>query len=296
MCCTPTRTPLEEQLVREALAMAGYALASGKALPPRVAETLQDSLLACNPDIAPDSERTASTVRELTWAHAQLTQLVAPAAPRAVLLLAPPPGGEAPRTMFGPIRLVRYLLLVSLVSLICLLFLGATEEVTGASKEVFFDLNGLPSLANAAFLLCAASIGASFSALFRINLYIAATTYDPKHDVSYWVQYGLGLIAGVLLATMIPISDAAGPAISRSVLALVGGFSASLLYRTLDRLSRSIESLVAAHPTGDSLGPPPASSTEELQTTVKQLLTLFNKPEEVETAPVYAGGRKANTG
>jgi hypothetical protein len=156
-------------------------------------------------------------------------------------------------------------------------------------------LNGLPSLANAGFFLCAASIGASFSALFRINLYIAATTYDPKHDVSYWVQYGLGLIAGVLLATMIPISDAAGPAISRSVLALVGGFSASLLYRTLDRLSRSIESLVASHPTGDSFAPPVRSSTEDLQTTVKQLVTLLDKPQRVEPTSVYPG-LKSGTG
>jgi hypothetical protein len=279
MCRTLNSTPLEEQLIREALAMAGFALASGKALPPRVAEILQESLLGCDSAAAPEGERNVSAIGALSWAHAELTQLVAPAAPRAVLLLAPPPGGETPGSIFGPIRLVRYLLLLSLVSLICLLLLGATEEVTGASNEVFFDQSGLPSLANAAFLLCAASIGASFSALFRINLYIAATTYDPRHDVSYWVQYGLGLIAGVLLATMIPISDATGQPISRSVLALVGGFSASLLYRTLDRLSRSIESLVAAHPAaGDSL-PPAVSSTHDLHTSVKQLVTLLNKPE-----------------
>jgi hypothetical protein len=295
MSYTPARTPLEEQLIREALAMAGYALASGKALPRRVAEIVQDALMACDPVVGRDGDPDISPVGALTWAHAELTQLVAPAAPRAVLLLAPPPGETVPRSMFGPIRLVRYLLLVSLASLICLLVLGATEEVTGVSNQAIFDLNGLSSLANAAFLLCAASIGASFSALFRINLYIAATTYDPKHDVSYWVQYGLGLIAGVLLATMIPISDAAGPGISRSVLALVGGFSASLLYRTLDRLSRSIEALVASHPTGDSLAPPVRSGTEDLQTTVKQLVTLLDKPKGVEPTSVYPG-LKSGTG
>jgi hypothetical protein len=80
------------------------------------------------------------------------------------------------------------------------------------------------------------------------------------------------------------------------VLALVGGFSASLLYRTLDRLSRSIESLVAVHATGESLVSPGPSSAEDLQTTVKQLVTLLDKPHEVETTAVLPSGRKSGTG
>src|SRR6266508_926283 len=46
MCTVPAHTPLEEQLVREALAMASYALASGKTLPVDVVEVLQCSLIA----------------------------------------------------------------------------------------------------------------------------------------------------------------------------------------------------------------------------------------------------------
>ncbi len=245
MCTVPARTPLEEQLVREALAMASYALASGKTLPVEVVEVLQCSLIASAQfatSVASCTDRCAE-VGALSWAHAELTRLVAPAAPRAVLLLAEQPRGGGRWSIFGPIRLVRCLLVLAMASLVGLLAFGATEYVTPLGTHPA-DLVGLSSLINAAFLLCAASIGASFSALFRINLYIAATTYDPKHDVSYWVEYGLGLIAGVLLATMVPVTSGSGAVLTRPALALVGGFSASLLYRILDRISRSIESMV----------------------------------------------------
>jgi len=103
---------------------------------------------------------------------------------------------------------VRYLLALALVSVLGLLLIGASDQVTPTTANIL-SMSGVPSLLNSLFLLCAASVRAAFSGLFRINLYIA-TTYDPKHDASYWVQYGLGVIAGVLLATMIPVPDGPG--------------------------------------------------------------------------------------
>jgi hypothetical protein len=281
-------TPLEDQLIRESTAMASYALASGKHLPPRVAEILQSAQLARQ--LAPDSVSVAAVdPPALTWAHAQLTRLVAPAAPRAVLLLAEQSGHRGRWGIFGPIPLVRYLLAIALISMLGLLFIGATEQVSLTTVNIF-NLVGLASILNSLFLLCAASLGASFSGLFRINLYIAATTYDPKYDASYWVQYGLGVIAGVLLGTLIPLADAtAGSAITRPVLALVGGFSASVLYRLMDRLSRSIESMVAGGPTDASPPQPmsqlvengadggPPRTTEELVVALRQLVTALSQ-------------------
>jgi len=246
-------TPLETQLVREATAMASYALASGKQLPVAVVQILQTSQIAMEPANGTAAMGTVD-VGALSWAHGELTRLVAPAAPRAVLLLAEQPGHSngGGWSIFGPIRLVRYFLALALISVIGLLLLGATTQVTLSAANIF-SLTGLPSLLNSLFLLCAASVGAAFSGLFRINLYIAATTYDPKHDASYWVQYGLGVIAGVLLATLIPVTEATGSAFTRPVLALLGGFSASLIYRLMDRLSRSIESMVTGPHEGTSL-------------------------------------------
>jgi hypothetical protein len=234
------------------------------------------------------SDDTDIDVGALSWAHAELTRLVAPAAPRAVLLLAELSGTHGRWSIFGPIRLVRYLLFLSVLSVLGLLLIGATEEVSLSNANIL-SLTGWSSILNSVFLLCAASLGAAFSGLFRINLYIAATTYDPKYDASYWVQYGLGVIAGVLLATLIPVTEATDSAITRPVLALVGGFSASLLYRLMDRLSRSIESMVAG---GTSTGPtgsvpgepilaapsgPPSPTTDELIIALSRLTTALEQ-------------------
>src|SRR5215207_6829033 len=250
-------TALEEQLLREATAMASYALASGKPVGPSIVDAVHAALAAhganadngtCRDGTTAEHHTYTHDIAALTRAHAQLTLIGAPAAPRAVLLLARGADGLGRWGILGPIRMVRYLLALALLSLIGLMLLGTSEHVTATSGNIFKEA-GLTALLNALFLLCAASVGAAFSGLFRINLYIAATTYDPQHDASYWVQYGLGLIAGFLLATIIPASDtSAGAAIGRPVLALVGGFSASLLYRVLDRLSRTIESMLDAPP------------------------------------------------
>jgi hypothetical protein len=285
---TRVRTALEDQLVREATAMGSYALASGKHLPKSVAQILQNAQQAAQPNNELELSR-AVDVGELSWAHAELTRLVAPAAPRAVLLLADPFGCRGWWSIFGPIRMVRYLLAVALASVLGLLFIGASDQVSLATANIF-SLTGLPSILNSLFLLCVASVGAAFSGLFRINLYIAATTYDPKHDASYWVQYGLGVIAGVLLATLIPFSEATGSAITRPVLALLGGFSASVIYRLMDRLSRSIESMVAGN-ADNTVGsnhdwsvPPnsPVSPTaDELMTALNRATILLGEAQSV---------------
>jgi hypothetical protein len=293
-------TPLETQLVREATAMASYALASGKQLPVAVVQILQTSQIAMEPANGTAAMGTVD-VGGLSWAHGELTRLVAPAAPRAVLLLAEQPGHSngGGWSIFGPIRLVRYFLALALISVIGLLLLGATTQVTLSAANIF-SLTGLPSLLNSLFLLCAASVGAAFSGLFRINLYIAATTYDPKHDASYWVQYGLGVIAGVLLATLIPVTEATGSAFTRPVLALLGGFSASLIYRLMDRLSRSIESMVTGHegaslqgtggsPFSESVPPTPTKTNEDLIIALGRLTSMLGQvqaePDEGPALP-----------
>jgi len=106
--------------------MASYALASGKTLPVEVVEVLQCSLIASAQfatSVASCTDRCAE-VGALSWAHAELTRLVAPAAPRAVLLLAEQPRGGGRWSIFGPIRLVRCLLVLAMASLVGLLAFG----------------------------------------------------------------------------------------------------------------------------------------------------------------------------
>jgi len=271
--------------------MASYALASGHQVPVAVVQILQDAQLASDPRSVSGVD-----VPALSWAHSELTRLVAPAAPRAVLLLADQRSSRDRWSIFGPIRLVRYLLALALLSVLGVLLIGASDQVSPTTASVL-SLTGVPSLLNSMFLLCAASVGAAFSGLFRINLYIAATTYDPKHDASYWVQYGLGVIAGVLLATLIPVAETTGTPITRPVLALVGGFSASLLYRIMDRLSRSIESMVSgpadsaaggqasSYPAIPGYSGAPAPTTDELVIALSRLTTALGQPQNVPNGP-----------
>lgn len=95
--------------------------------------------------------------------------------------------------------------------------------------------HGASALVNEIFFLAAGGIGAAFAALFRAYVYIAEGTYDPKYESSYWIRFILGLMAGVLLPALVPLGTTSS-AVTRPALALVGGFSAALVYRILQRL------------------------------------------------------------
>jgi hypothetical protein len=80
--------------------------------------------------------------------------------------------------------------------------------------------------------------------LFTAYQYIAAGTYDTTYESSYWIRYILGLIAGVVLPSLIPVSSGnSSAAVTRPLLALLGGFSAAVLYRILQRFVEIVEAL-----------------------------------------------------
>lgn len=107
--------------------------------------------------------------------------------------------------------------------------------------------SGIPLLLNLLFYIAAAGLGASFTALFTANQYIVKGTFEPKYDPSYWIRFILGLIAGMVLAAILPINQKLSgglQAMGRPLLAMLGGFSSSLLYEVLTRVSEAVESLV----------------------------------------------------
>lgn len=63
---------------------------------------------------------------------------------------------------------------------------------------------------------------------------------EARHS-SDWVRFNLGLIAGMVLAVLVPI-DTGSKTFERPLLALLGGFSASVVYRILQRLVDTLES------------------------------------------------------
>ncbi len=256
---SPSAPSLREQLLVESVAMARYALASGTSVPSHIIRTIErasggpthggaDGRRQAHEVDGQDSSATdtAELIRdplaELSRAHAELVRLVSPASPRTIVLLSEE--GSGPLAALGPVRLVRQMLVAVIVLLVVFVALAATSYVSTESGDIFTS-TGLDVLANELFFLAAGGIGAAFSALFTAYRYIAEGTYDPKYESSYWVRFILGLIAGVLLASLIPVGEGdGGAALTKPLLALLGGFSAAVVYRILERLVETVESLV----------------------------------------------------
>jgi hypothetical protein len=125
------------------------------------------------------------------------------------------------------------------------LFIGlaSTHWVNTKSGDIL-NSHGWSTLVNELFFLAAGGIGAAFAALFRAYTYISDGTYDPKYESSYWIRFILGMMAGVLLPALVPIgSGSSANGLSRPILALIGGFSAALVYTILQRLVDVVASL-----------------------------------------------------
>lgn len=243
---------LAKQGYLECEAMAKYALASGH----KVSGALLQQLQELQPTIHSDIKLTDNTtMRQLAECHARLSRLIAPATPRTILLLDSETEQAGFLRFLGPVPLIRQMMLAAVVSLIALICLTLSPEVNGskANSDILVG-SGIPLLLNELFLLSAAALGASFSALFIANRYIQEGTFDPKYNISYWIRFVLGLIAGFILATLIDldalqkVSEGNGGtgssnAFARPLLAMIGGFSAAVVYRILSRLAETVESL-----------------------------------------------------
>lgn len=235
----PQFPSVQEQVLKASEAMVHYSLASGLRVPEKVVQAVVRARL--NED---DPAPTADPDPALLRAHGELVRLVAPATPRTILLISE--GRRTRLSMLGPVRLVQHMLIAVLILLALFIALSMTSYVKRGGGD-YENSSGLPLLANELFFLAAGGLGAAFSALFTAYRYISEGTYDPKYESSYWLRFILGLMAGLLLALLVPVSSGEGSTpLSRPVLALLGGFSAAVLYRILERLVAGVESIVQA--------------------------------------------------
>lgn len=68
--------------------------------------------------------------------------------------------------------------------------------------------------------------------------------FDPKYEPSYWIRLLVGIMAGLILASLIPVDPDALNGLGHPTLSLLGGFSASLVYRILNLLVSFVEDIV----------------------------------------------------
>jgi hypothetical protein len=227
---------LDEQLLRASEAMIRYAFASGLTVPEPVTDVVHQAASAGG---TPD-------VRQLTRAHNELVRIVAPATPRTILVVSE--GRQSALSMLGPVRLVRQMLVVVIVLLVLFLLLASSQEVNESGGD-FFHSAGVPVLVNGLFYLVAGGLGAAFSALFTAQRYIKDGIYDPKYESTYWLRFILGLMAGLLLPALVPLAgEGEAGAVTRPLLALLGGFSASVLYGVLEGVVTTVETPVRTDP------------------------------------------------
>lgn len=249
MNSTPAMDSVAQVLLDECTELAKYALASGNSVPSLVLQTIADCQ-ANGVDHCPPTSGGISDIQRLADAHSILSQLVAPATPRAITLFAHQRIKYPRLCYFGPIPLVRWLMLIAIVFLTLLIALSATkatnlfDENGNVIDWSIFNSSGSILVIRMLFLLSAAGLGACFAALFRVNKTIVAGNYDPKYSVSYWIRIVLGLIAGVILSEVVPLANTSLRDGAKPILALLGGFSAATLFRILNRLVLAIESIV----------------------------------------------------
>jgi len=233
---------MREQLLHESIEMIRYAFAKGKGVPTAVVDVVEQYQSQSQRPGAKPLDPTA-----LVQAHGRLAKLVAPATPMGIVLLSGASGGDR-WSFLGPVPLVRRLMKTALACVAAFMLLSLTKLVNGTDIDVLHS-RGVELLVNELFWLSAAGIGASFTMLFQVNEYIARSNYDPKYEPSYWIKFFLGVMAGFILVTLLPLpestaAEGAGTlSLMKPTLAMLGGYSASAVYRILTRLVEAIESL-----------------------------------------------------
>jgi hypothetical protein len=228
---------LRDQILREAVEMIRYAFASGKSVPTGVVDTVEQ--YESHP-----FDATPLATSPLVLAHSRLVKIVAPATPRAIELLAD--GNGTSRFAFlGPVSLVRQLMVVAIVCVLAFVLIGLFEA-TGTSTVTFVNAWGWKLLLNQAWWLAAAGVGASFAILFQVNGYIGNSNYNPRYAPTYWVKFLLGLMAGYIMVALLPFSldrQGSGIHLMQPAVAMLGGYSASAVYRILTRLVEAVETI-----------------------------------------------------
>ena len=235
---TPTKQgEVFKQMLQECEAMARHSLASGAKVSGALIQTIESAR-----DTSPDAQKPSATA--LSRVHSRLAETVAPATPRTILLLALEAEKPGLLKFLGRVPLVRRMMVAALFFLVCFVTISLSPDVNETGGDILKD-SGLSLLLNQLFFVSAAGLGAAFAALFKANRYVVQGTFDPKYESSYWIRFTLGIIAGMLLAVLIPLDTGAEAApLGKPLLAMLGGFSAALVHRILNRLVDTVESLV----------------------------------------------------
>jgi hypothetical protein len=254
------RESLHDELLAQCVAMMRHAMGAGIGVPPDLLGRLDVFLVPAPPvpDAGGSETPNAPPASDLTEIHKTLAGLVAPATPAAILLFAREQAAHPMIYSVGPVPVMRHFLVLSAVSLFSMLAVSLSDQVNDQNlSRTLLNLSGFPLLMVEIFLLSAASLGSCFAILQKLNGFIAAGDYDPKYQATYWGRWMMGVISGIILSQLFfpffshPLDDAGQPVpgnwlpsdVGQPMLALLGGYSATLVQRLIQRVMLAIESL-----------------------------------------------------
>lgn len=240
---------IKESLYDQCRVMFEHALKTGKVIDSKLVMPLKK-----------DDSKVSQ--EELLKVFNYLSNLVKPATPGTLILFEKNRQSKSKFKKLGPLPIVRWFMMVAILSLFTLIAISLFPQVNNVTMQYsMLQGSGWSQFERLMFLLAASSVGASFYALFKMNGYIQQGTFDMKYASTYWSRYVLGLVAGVLLSELFVVFIETLPATTESatsneappltsapylikpILAILGGFSANLVYRILSRLIDTVESL-----------------------------------------------------
>lgn len=226
----PHKTPsdLRPTLVDECRAMISYASARGIPLPAAAVTVVGDATDGTTP----------VPLANLSDAHQLLARAVAPAAPDTIRTV----NEEHKDGFLRYLGATNYARVLSVLAIIAF-FTFVTLQVVNTKNWQEVLLTALASI-----------IGGIFYVMFELSRRLADGTFNRGLEGQYTILIILGGLAGTALAFLIvrptpaPAGDTTGATIevllTRPLLALLGGFSARVVYRVLERLVETVEALI----------------------------------------------------
>jgi hypothetical protein len=240
---------IASDMANEVRAMTTHALRLGITVPVWVLETVARA------DIEAPRSRAEldGATTDLNRAHGELARLINPFTPDLIVMLELEADVSKLRRALGRVSIERIFMLIAVASVAAFVLISLSPYIKDPKYSDFFTSSGFPLLLNEFFFISAASIGASFANLFQIDRELSTGKFIPKNQSTYWVQFILGIVAGLLLSTILNIqsiaptsSEAAGRMqFKAATLALMGGFSSSIVQSIVQRMIEALEAILS---------------------------------------------------
>lgn len=101
-------------------------------------------------------------------------------------------------------------------------------------------------------IIAAAILGITFQSLYSANKYLKTSTYNPRHNQGYIINYALGIFSGTILGlfgqefltTNMTGEIPGNLKMTPHLLALIGGYSAEAVAQILQRVSETLVTVV----------------------------------------------------